>query len=74
LHYAYDLWVHRWRCTTVSRDVIVIRYANDTIVGFQLEYEAQAFLVDLKERLRLFDLALHPTKSPLMRFGRNAIG
>jgi len=63
LHYAYDLWVHRWRRTTAPGDVIVIRYADDTIVGFQHEHEARAFLEDLKERLRLFDLTLHPAKT-----------
>jgi len=72
LHYAYDLWVHRWRRTTASGDVIVIRYADDTIVGFQHEHEARAFLDDLKERLRLFDLTLHPAKTRLIRFGRHA--
>ena len=73
LHYAYDLWVHRWRRTTATGDVVVIRYADDTIVGFQHEYEARAFLEDLKERLRLFDLTLHPVKTRLIRFGRHAI-
>ena len=73
LHYAYDLWVHRWRRTTASGDMIVIRYADDTIVGFQHEHEARAFLDDLKERLRLFDLTLHPAKTRLIRFGRHAI-
>ncbi len=73
LHYAYDLWVHRWRRTTASGDVIVIRYADDTIVGFQHEREARAFLEDLKQRLRLFDLTLHPAKTRLIRFGRHAI-
>jgi hypothetical protein len=52
--------------------VIVIRYADDTIVGFQYEHEAKAFLDDLKERLRAFELALHPAKTRLIRFGRHA--
>ena len=73
LHYAYDLWVHLWRRTTATGDVVVIRYADDTIVGFQHEYEARAFLEDLKDRLRLFDLTLHPVKTRLIRFGRHAI-
>ncbi|MCP5092664.1 MAG: group II intron reverse transcriptase/maturase [Gammaproteobacteria bacterium] len=72
LHYAYDLWVQRWRRVTATGDVIVIRYADDTIVGFQHEHEARAFLEDLKERLRLFDLTLHPAKTRLIRFGRHA--
>jgi RNA-directed DNA polymerase len=73
LHYAYDLWVHRWRQTKASGDMIVIRYADDTIVGFQHEHEARAFLDDLKERMRAFELALHPDKTRLIRFGRHAV-
>src|SRR6266568_4665369 len=72
LHYVFDLWVHRWRLTKASGDMIVIRYADDTIVGFQHEHEARAFLDDLKERLRKFELALHPDKTRLIRFGRHA--
>ena len=72
LHYVYDLWVHRWRQTKAAGDMIVIRYADDTIVGFQHEHEAKAFLDDLKERLRAFELALHPSKTRLIRFGRYA--
>ena len=72
LHYAYDLWVHRWRRTKATGDVVVVRYADDTIVGFQHEHEAQAFLHDLQERLREFELALHPAKTRLIRFGRHA--
>jgi hypothetical protein len=71
LHYVFDLWTHRWR-RKATGDVIVIRYADDTIVGFQHEHEAKAFLDDLKERLREFELALHPAKTRLIRFGRHA--
>ena len=63
LHYVFDLWVHRWRRTKTSGDIIVIRYADDTIVGFQHEHEARVFLDDLKERMRAFELALHPDKT-----------
>jgi len=72
LHYVYDLWAHHWRRTRASGDMIVIRYADDTIVGFQHEHEATAFLDDLKERMRTFELALHPDKTRLIRFGRYA--
>ena len=72
LHYVFDLWVHRWRLTRASGDMIVVRYADDTIVGFQHEHEARAFLDDLKERMRQFELALHPDKTRLIRFGRYA--
>jgi RNA-directed DNA polymerase len=71
LHHVYDLWTHRWR-RKASGDVIVIRYADDTIVGFQHEHEAKAFLHDLHERMREFELALHPAKTRLIRFGRYA--
>jgi hypothetical protein len=70
LHYVFDLWVHRWRRN--KGDMIVIRYADDTIVGFEHEHEARAFLDDLKERMRKFELALHPDKTRLIRFGRHA--
>ena len=72
LHYAYDLWVHRRRRIGAQGDVVVIRYADDTIVGFQHEREARSFLEDLKERLGLFELHLHPAKTRLIRFGRFA--
>jgi RNA-directed DNA polymerase len=72
LHYAYDLWVQRWRRTKATGDVIVARYADDTIVGFEHEHDAKAFLHDLHERLREFELALHPDKTRLIRFGRHA--
>lgn len=72
LHYAYDLWVHRWRQTKATGDMIIVRFADDTIVGFEHEHEAKAFLQDLHERLRTFQLALHPDKTRLIRFGRHA--
>jgi RNA-directed DNA polymerase len=72
LHYAYDLWAQRWRCTKATGDMIVVRFADDTIVGFEHEQEAKAFLQDLHERLRAFELALHPDKTRLIRFGRQA--
>jgi len=58
-----------WRSQKLAS---VIRYADDTIVGFQHEHEAKAFLHDLQERMRKFELALHPTKTRLIRFGRHA--
>src|SRR6266403_3905684 len=71
LHYVFDLWTHRWR-RNATGDVIAIRYADDTIVGFQHEHEAKAFVHDLQERVRAFELALHPAKTRLIRFGRHA--
>jgi hypothetical protein len=51
LHYVYDLWVHQWRQRCATGDVIVVRYADDTIVGFEHRHEAERFLADLKARL-----------------------
>ncbi len=73
LHYVYDLWVHRWRRTKASGDMIIIRYADDTIFRFQHKHEAKAFLDDLKERMRAFELALNPDKTRMLRFGRRAV-
>jgi RNA-directed DNA polymerase len=72
LHYVYDLWVHRWRRTKATGDLIVVRFADDTIVGFEHERDAKGFLQDLHERMRSFELALHPDKTRLIRFGRYA--
>jgi RNA-directed DNA polymerase len=71
LHYVYDLWVHRWR-TQHSGDVIVVRYADDSIVGFEAEGIAGRFLKELRERLACFGLELHPDKTRLLEFGRFA--
>src|SRR5260221_8037878 len=49
LHYVFDLWAHRWRLTKASGDMIVIRYADDTIAGFQHEHEARAFSITKKQ-------------------------
>ena len=62
LHYVYDLWVQAWRRRYATGDMIVVRYADDTIVGFQRQGDATRFLDDLKERLAKFALELHPTK------------
>lgn len=73
LHYAYDLWIAQWRHRHASGDVIVVRYADDTVVGFQYESEANQFLRALRMRLAEFGLALHPDKTRLIRFGRYAV-
>jgi len=73
LHYVYDLWTHRWRQRCATGDVIVVRYADDTIVGFEHQHEAERFLADLKARLARFGLTLHPDKTRLIEFGRSAI-
>lgn len=69
LHYAFDLWVHDWR-RQAKGDVIVVRYADDFIVGFQYEWEARRFWDELRERLAAFGLELHSEKTRLIEFGR----
>lgn len=73
LHYAYDLWVQWWRKRRARGEVTVVRFADDTIVGFQYESDAEQFLKELKERFLKFGLELHPEKTRLIQFGRYAI-
>ena len=72
LHYVYDLWVQQWRQKHAHGEVIVVRFADDTIVGFQHKSDAEQFLKDLKERFLKFGLELHPEKTRLIEFGRYA--
>ena len=71
LHYAFDLWVRDWR-RQAKGDVVVVRYADDIIVGFQHETEARQFWADLRERFAEYGLELHPEKTRLIEFGRHA--
>jgi RNA-directed DNA polymerase len=72
LHYALDLWAVRWRRREATGDMIIVRYADDFIVGFQHESDARCFLDEMRERLREFALSLHPEKTRLIEFGRFA--
>ena len=72
LHYALDLWVQQWRQREARGDVIIVRWADDFVVGFQYEYEASRFKEALRARLERFSLALHREKTRLIRFGRFA--
>ena len=72
LHYVYDLWAQAWRKRRATGDMIVVRYADDTIVGFQHQQDAELFLRDLRERLAKFTLEVHPEKTRLIEFGRFA--
>ncbi len=72
LHYALDLWAVRWRQREVTGDMIIVRYADDFIVGFQHESDARRFLDEMRERLLKFALTLHPEKTRLIEFGRFA--
>ena len=71
LHYLHDLLADQWR-GRASGDVIVVRYSDDTIVGFQHQTDAERFLIDLKARLAQFGLSLHPEKTRLIEFGKFA--
>jgi RNA-directed DNA polymerase len=72
LHYAFDLWVNVWRKKWAHGEVVVIRYADDTILGFQHQADADRFLENLRERLGKFGLELHPEKTRRIEFGRFA--
>jgi group II intron reverse transcriptase/maturase len=69
LHYVFDLWAQRWRRTQARGEMIVVRYADDFIVGFEHRSDAERFLAELAERLRQFALELHPDKTRLIEFG-----
>ena len=72
LHYVLDLWVEAWRRKVARGDVIVVRYADDLVVGFESRAEAQRFLEEFRERLAKFGLELHAEKTRLIEFGRFA--
>jgi len=72
LHYVFDLWVEAWRKKTAKGDVIVVRYADDIVVGFQYWAEAMRFWRELQERFAKFGLELHADKTRLIEFGRYA--
>jgi group II intron reverse transcriptase/maturase len=72
LHYVFDLWADLWRRKVASGDVIVVRYADDLVVGFQHRTDAERFLKEFRERLAKFGLELHPDKTRLIEFGRSA--
>lgn len=72
LHYAFDLWAHKWRKQSGTGEVAIVRYADDGVLGFQRKSDAERFLEDAGERLASFGLELHPDKTRLIRFGRFA--
>ncbi len=72
LHYAFDLWAHQWRQRHARGDVVIARYADDFVMGFQYREDAERFLADLRERFAQFGLGLHPEKTRLIEFGRFA--
>jgi RNA-directed DNA polymerase len=72
LHYVFDLWIEVWRQKVASGEVVVVRYADDLVVGFQHRKDAERFLKEFRERLTSFALELHPEKTRLIEFGRFA--
>jgi group II intron reverse transcriptase/maturase len=72
LHYAYDLWAGQWRKRHARGAMIVVRYADDTVVGFEHKADAERFLAELRIRLAAFALELHSEKTRLIEFGRKA--
>jgi RNA-directed DNA polymerase len=72
LHYSYDLWAERWRQREATGDMIIVRYADDIVVGFEHETDARRFWDAMRDRLQEFSLSLHPEKTRLIEFGRRA--
>jgi RNA-directed DNA polymerase len=73
LHYVFDLWVQAWRQKRAHGDVIVVRFADDIVMGFQSQADADQFRAELTERMKKFNLELHPEKTRLLEFGPYAI-
>ena len=73
LHYVFDLWVQAWRRKRAHGDLIIVRFADDIVVGFQVKADADQFRTELAERMRKFNLELHPEKTRLLEFGPFAI-
>src|SRR6266481_1459043 len=73
LHYVFDLWVQSWRQKRAHGDVIVVRFADDIVVGFNRQADADQFRAELTERMKKFHLELHPEKTRLLEFGPFAI-
>ncbi|HVB46779.1 MAG TPA: reverse transcriptase domain-containing protein, partial [Burkholderiales bacterium] len=69
LHYAFDLWVRAWRRKHARGEMIVVRYADDSALGFQVKSDAERFRAELTQRLAKFKLELHPQKTRLLEFG-----
>ena len=72
LHYVLDLWANRWRRREATGDMIIVRYADDVVAGFEHEADARRFLDAMRERFEAFALSLHPDKTRLIEFGRRA--
>jgi RNA-directed DNA polymerase len=73
LHYVNDLWTEQWRRRHARGSMIVVRYADDSVVGFEHRSDAERYLADLRNRMADFDLELHPEKTRLIEFGKHAL-
>ena len=71
-HYVIDLWVNQWRKREARGEVFIVRYSDDEVLGFEIRADAERCLDGLRERLRKFSLELHPEKTRLLEFGKNA--
>ncbi|WP_168734001.1 group II intron reverse transcriptase/maturase [Enterobacter cloacae] len=72
LHYVFDLWAHQWRRRYATGNVVMVRYADDIVIGFDKRIDAQCFRIAMQRRLKEFGLTVHPKKTRLMEFGRFA--
>src|SRR5258707_13340530 len=72
LHYVFDLWAERWRRRHAQGNIILVRYADDIVAGFEHQADAERFQAELRDRLAQFALTLHPDKTRLIQFGRRA--
>jgi len=72
LHYVFDLWAERWRRHHAQGNIILVRYADDIVAGFEHQADAERFQAELRDRLAQFALTLHPDKTRLIQFGRRA--
>jgi hypothetical protein len=72
LHYVFDLWGQRWRRREATGDMIIVRYCDDIVIGFQHETDARRFQAAMRARFAEFSLTLHSAKTRLIEFGRYA--
>ena len=72
LHYVFDLWAHQWRSRHARGDVVIVRFADDFVVGFEHREDAERFWAELRDRLAQFSLELNAEKTRLIQFGRFA--
>ena len=71
-HYVFDLWAHQWRRRHARGEVVIVRFADDSVVGFEHREDAERFLAELRGRLAKFNLELAAEKTRLIEFGRFA--